>query len=72
MLHRRQKEGSEFPALLIGADQIILFQQQSEESLRQILRLISIVAFPPDEGVDRTPIGLAQRGQRLARIRGGI
>src|SRR5688572_8681531 len=64
-----EQEGAESPASPIGISQIVLFEQQREKSLRQILRLVLIETISSDEGVDGWPIRLTQGGQRLVRVR---
>src|SRR6185436_5301124 len=68
MLNSGQQKGTESAALPVGGDQIVLLQQQRKESLSQVLGLIPVMAVPTNECVHRMPVGLTQRGQRLAGI----
>src|SRR5262249_13901434 len=58
MFYSRQQERAESAAVPVRIEQVVLFKQQREEFLRQVLALVAIVAIPPDEGVNRMPISL--------------
>ena len=47
--------------------EIAPLEQRGEEPLRQIARIVGVRAAPTDVGVERIPVGLAQRRQRGAR-----
>ena len=47
----------------------IFFEQPDEESLRQVLGVAGAVSRPAQVGVERVPILLAQRRQRMSRFR---
>ena len=50
--------------------QVILLQQPRKEALRQVLRVVGRAALPPQKGVERIPVGAAERLQRGGRARG--
>src|ERR1043166_2613872 len=74
ILQRRQKKRAQAPLLLVGPAQGIPFDEMFEETLDDVLRIGWRIAAPPDEGVERRPIGFAENGKRPSRgfIRAGL
>jgi len=64
MFQRREQERAEPSAFLAQAGEIILGEKAREERLRQIFRVLLVVAAPPDVGVKRKPVGAAKLFQR--------
>jgi len=60
MLQRREEKGTEPPFLRIGLPDDLLVEDESEERLRQILRIFGRVALTPHVGVERIPIRAAK------------
>ena len=59
-----QQEAAEASAGPIRGMQIVLLQENGEEALRQVLRLLGRMALAARESVERIPITSAQLGQR--------
>ena len=68
ILERRQEEGTESPPGRVGLSDDLLFEQQSEERLRQILGIRRTMTSPAKERVKGIPIGFAESGERFARM----
>ena len=73
VLHRRQQPGAEPPAVGVGVGQVVLLDQAGEEPLREVERLVGVIAPAAHEGVQRVPVQAAKLAQGLARLgRGGL
>src|SRR5688572_13091763 len=60
MLHRREEERAEPPALAPRGDDVVLLEEAREKVLREVLCLLGVVPAPPHERVQRVPVRLAQ------------
>src|SRR5439155_12994367 len=69
MLARCQQEGTESALFSIHQGQEMLFQQASEKLLRQILRFLRGKTLPPNEDIQRIPVGAAQGSERFLSLR---
>ena len=62
-LQRGEQKRTEPPAGRLGGTDVMTFQEPRKEALRQILRILSLVAVSPQICVERRPVRLAQFGQ---------
>src|SRR5438093_12758032 len=69
MFTGRQQEGAELALFPIHRGEEVLLQQPGEELLRQVLGLVGRMALAADESVKWIPIGAAQAGKGLFRLR---
>ena len=60
-----EQERAQPPPLAAGGREGLVLQQVDEERLGQILRIAGSVPPPPQKGVQRWPVGLAEACQRL-------
>ena len=58
-----QQNGSKLTPLLVDGLQEVMLQQRQEEPVGQLLGLLRRIATPPDVGVERIPVVLAELGQ---------
>lgn len=70
MFQRRDEERPQAPLFPVHCLQPILGQQLAEKLLRQILGVVRRLPAAPHEGVERIPIGGADRLERGGRLRG--
>ena len=71
MFQRREQERTEAALRAIHLGEIIFRQQPREKFLRQILRVVRVVALPPHERINRRPVRAAkflQRNTGMGRI----
>jgi hypothetical protein len=64
MAHTCQQERPESAPHRIGFLEVVLFEQEGEEFLRQIARIVLTIAAPANEDIYGIPIQLAQLHQR--------
>ena len=63
-VHRREQEGAKAASVLFDSIEPLLFQKPRKKFLRQILGVLRPIASPPDVGVERVPICLAELRER--------
>src|SRR5262249_20886795 len=68
MIERAEEKRPEFPALRVDLLHVALLKKSSEKRLRQVLRVLDRIAAASGVTVERRPVLLAQRGERLARF----
>ena len=67
MLKGGDEEGTNFSLRPLGVFVDFAFDEVSEESLRQVLRVGARVTAKPRIGIERRPVGLAKLSQRCSR-----
>lgn len=65
VLERCCQEGPEFTSSRVNLSECLVIEQMQKEPLSKILRFVGIVSAPPDESVNRVPVGLAKLGERI-------
>src|SRR5437899_3499376 len=65
--HRHQQKGTELAALPIDGPEVILFNEQAEEFLREVLSIVAVLHALADVAVERIPIEAAQVFEGFAR-----
>src|SRR5688572_5907470 len=69
VLQGAEQPGAEAPALRVRALDGVLLEQAREEGLRQVARVLAVVAAPAHISVERPPIRRAEVRERGARAR---
>src|SRR5690606_21983058 len=68
VLEYSEQKGSEAAFFRRGCFEGMSLQDVLEETLSQILRIGGFMSVPPDERVDRVPVGAAELLQRLGAL----
>ena len=72
VLHGREEKRAEPATGAIRLRDKVFLQEPREEGLREILRVMGSPALPPQERVERIPVGRTQPLQRRRCFRRGI
>jgi hypothetical protein len=60
-----QEVGAELVGAGLDVLHVVLLQELGEESLGEIFRFVNRIAASPELGIERVPVGLAQRSERI-------